>query len=172
MSQQSALSGKPDSQGFFGAYGGQYVPEPVRARLDELAGAIDSAMGKKRVSAETGAGQHGVATAAGAALMGLECTICMGEVDIERQHLNVIRMEMLGARVLPAKSGQRTLKEAVDEALAVWIDDPEMFYVLGSAVGPHPYPYMVRHFQSVIGREARAQMLEELGRRAGRAARL
>ena len=230
MSQQSALSGKPDSRGFFGAYGGQYVPEPVRARLDELAGAFDAAlsdasfqreleylfvhytgrpspvfhcanlsrmlggariwlkredlnhlgahkinntlgqcllakrMGKKRVIAETGAGQHGVATAAGAALMGLECTIRMGEVDIERQHLNVIRMEMLGARVLPAKSGQRTLKEAVDEALAVWIDDPEMFYVLGSAVGPHPYPYMVRHFQSVIGREARAQLLEELGR--------
>ncbi|WP_165177113.1 tryptophan synthase subunit beta [Desulfovibrio sp. ZJ369] len=227
---QSARYGIPDSRGFFGAYGGQYVPEAIKARLDELSRALDAAledtsfqreleslfvhytgrpspvfhcanlserlggaqiwlkredlnhlgahkinntlgqcllarrMGKKRVIAETGAGQHGVATAASAALMGLECTICMGEVDIERQHLNVIRMEMLGARVLPATSGQRTLKEAVDEALALWISDPDMFYVLGSAVGPHPYPYMVRRFQSVIGREARAQMLEELGR--------
>ena len=121
-------------------------------------------MGKKRVVAETGAGQHGVATAASAALMGLECAVYMGEVDMARQRLNVIRMEMLGSSVVAALSGQRTLKEAVDEALQAWISDPDMFYVLGSAVGPHPYPYMVRYFQSIIGREAREQMLSELGR--------
>lgn len=221
---------KPDSGGFFGAYGGQFVPEPVKARLDELSAAFDAAMkdesfgrelaylnvhyagrpspvfhcenlsrelggaqiwlkredlnhlgahkinntlgqcllarrmGKKHVIAETGAGQHGVATAACAALMGLECSIYMGEVDVKRQRLNVIRMEMLGAKVVVAKSGQRTLKEAVDEALAAWLADSSLFYALGSAVGPHPYPYMVRHFQSVIGREAREQMLEMAAR--------
>lgn len=230
MSQHSASHDKPDSKGFFGAYGGQFVPEPVKARLDELTAAMESAladpgfmrelndlfihytgrpspvfhcanlshklggaqiwlkredlnhlgahkinntlgqcllakrMGKSRIIAETGAGQHGVATAATAALMGLECTICMGEVDMERQHLNVIRMRMLGADVVAATSGQRTLKEAVDEALALWVADDAMFYVLGSAVGPHPYPYMVRQFQSVVGSEARAQMLEACGR--------
>ncbi len=228
--QDATLRGTPDSRGFFGAYGGQFVPAPLKARLDELADAFGAAledasfqreldslfthfagrpspvfhcanlsralggaqiwlkredlnhlgahkinntlgqcllakrMGKKRVIAETGAGQHGVATAASAALMGLECAVYMGEVDMARQRLNVIRMEMLGSRVVAARSGQRTLKEAVDEALEAWIADPEMFYVLGSAVGPHPYPYMVRHFQSIIGREARAQMLAELGR--------
>ena len=216
--------------GFFGAYGGSFVPEALQPRLDEVSRAFEDAlrdpaffeeleyllahfagrpspvfhcanlsrrlggaqiwlkredlnhlgahkvnntlgqcllakrMGKTRVIAETGAGQHGVGTAAATALMGLECTICMGEVDIERQHLNVTRMEMLGATVRAATSGQRTLKEAVDEALDIWVNDPEMFYVLGSAVGPHPYPYMVRQFQSVIGREARAQMLEAAGR--------
>ena len=216
--------------GFFGAYGGSFVPEALQPRLDEVSRAFEDAlkdpaffaeldyllahiagrpspvfhcanlsrrlggaqiwlkredlnhlgahkvnntlgqcllakrMGKTRVIAETGAGQHGVGTAAAAALMGLECTICMGEVDSERQHLNVTRMEMLGATVRAATSGQRTLKEAVDEALDIWVNDPEMFYVLGSAVGPHPYPYMVRQFQSVIGREARAQMLEAAGR--------
>ena len=228
--QDVALTGKPDSRGFFGAYGGQFVPAPLKARLDEVADAFAAAledasfhreldslnthfagrpspvfhcvnlsrslggaqiwlkredlnhlgahkinntlgqcllarrMGKKRVVAETGAGQHGVATAASAALMDLECAVYMGEVDMARQRLNVIRMEMLGSRVVAALSGQRTLKEAVDEALEAWIADPEMFYVLGSAVGPHPYPYMVRYFQSVIGREARSQMLAELGR--------
>ncbi len=216
--------------GFFGAYGGSFVPEALQPRLDEVSRAFEQAlgdpaffdelayllkhfagrpspifhcanlsrrlggaqiwlkredlnhlgahkvnntlgqcllakrMGKTHVIAETGAGQHGVGTAAAAALMGLKCTICMGEVDIARQHLNVTRMEMLGATVRAATSGQRTLKEAVDEALDIWVNDPEMFYVLGSAVGPHPYPYMVRHFQSVIGREARAQMLETVGR--------
>lgn len=122
-------------------------------------------MGKKRIIAETGAGQHGVATAATAALMGMECTIHMGAEDIERQKLNVFRMEMMGARVVPAMSGQRTLKEAVDEALAAWVQDAEnTYYLLGSAVGPHPYPLMVRQFQSVIGREAREQILELEGR--------
>lgn len=226
----SKYSAKPDSNGFFGAYGGQYVPAELKARLDEVATAFFDAladpefdrtladlfihyagrpspvfrcanldrelggaqiwlkredlnhlgahkinntlgqcllakrMGKKRVVAETGAGQHGVATAASAALMALECAIYMGEVDMARQRLNVIRMEILGATVVAAMSGQRTLKEAVDEALLAWINDDDLFYVLGSAVGPHPYPYMVRYFQSVIGREARAQMLEQTGR--------
>ena len=121
-------------------------------------------MGKKRIVAETGAGQHGVATAATAALLGLECTVYMGAEDMKRQRLNVIRMEMLGAKVVPALSGQRTLKEAVDEALAAWIANPDTFYVRGSAVGPHPYPTMGRHFQAVIGCEAREQMLAECGK--------
>ena len=119
-------------------------------------------MGKKRVIAETGAGQHGVATAATAAMLGMECIIIMGEVDIKRQELNVFRMEMMGAKVVPAKSGQRTLKEAVDEALALWVQEADdTFYVLGSALGPHPYPQIVRDFQSIIGTEARAQMQKE-----------
>ena len=230
MTEVAKLTGKPDSSGFFGAHGGQFVPGPLKARLDEVTGAFLDAMddeaftreldyllahyagrpsplfrcsnlerlhggaqiwlkredlnhlgahkinntlgqcllarrmGKKKVIAETGAGQHGVATAASAALLGLECIVCMGEVDIRRQQLNVVRMKMLGAEVRSATSGQRTLKEAVDEALSIWVDSPDTFYVLGSAVGPHPYPYMVRHFQSVIGREARAQMLAETGR--------
>ena len=228
MSKSTPCAAPAD--GFFGAYGGSFVPEALQPRLDEVSRALEGAledpaffeeldyllahfagrpspvfhcanlsrklggaqiwlkredlnhlgahkvnntlgqcllakrMGKTRVIAETGAGQHGVGTAAAAALMGLDCTICMGEVDIVRQHLNVTRMEMLGATVRAATSGQRTLKEAVDEALDIWVNDPEMFYVLGSAVGPHPYPYMVLVFQSVIGREARAQMLESTGR--------
>ncbi len=121
-------------------------------------------MGKKKIIAETGAGQHGVATAATAALMGMECRVFMGETDMERQKLNVFRMRMMGAEVVPAMSGQRTLKEAVDEALEAWVKDPDTFYLLGSAVGPHPFPVMVRDFQSVIGSEARAQSLEAEGR--------
>ena len=213
--------------GFFGPYGGQFVPENVQAVLQELDQAFQSAkqdpaflrdfsyylsayacrpsplyhcanlsrrlggarvyikredlnhlgahkvnntigqillarrMGKKKIIAETGAGQHGVATAATAALMDMECTICMGEEDIRRQELNVFRMEMMGARVVPATSGQRTLKEAVDEALHAWVQDAEKtFYLLGSAVGPHPYPSMVRYFQEIIGTEAREQIQE------------
>ncbi len=218
------------STGVFGAYGGQYVPEPLKKVLDDVATAFNKyrddpefnaelqdlykhyvgrpspiyhcrnlseklggaqiylkredlnhlgahkinntlgqvllakRMGKKRVVAETGAGQHGVATAATAALFGLPCVIYMGEVDMQRQALNVVRMRMMGAEVRAAMSGQRTLKEAVDEALDCFVQDPDMFYVLGSAVGPHPYPVIVRHFQAVISREARAQCLEELGR--------
>lgn len=121
-------------------------------------------MGKTRVVAETGAGQHGVATAATAALMGMACTVFMGEEDMKRQALNVFRMRLLGAEVVCALSGQRTLKEAVDEALEFWIEhSADTFYVLGSAVGPHPYPLMVRTFQSIIGVEAREQMLEMTG---------
>jgi tryptophan synthase beta chain len=122
-------------------------------------------MGKKRIIAETGAGQHGVATSATAALMGMECTIYMGAEDMKRQRHNVFRMEMLGARVVPAMSGQQTLKEAVDEAIGAWVEDVDnSFYLLGSAVGPHPYPTMVKYFQSVISKEAREQILEKEGR--------
>jgi tryptophan synthase beta subunit len=124
---------------------------------------LASRMGKKRLVAETGAGQHGVATAATAALFGMECIVYMGEEDMKRQALNVFRMRMMGAEVRPAMSGQRTLKEAVDEALACFVQEPDMFYVLGSAVGPHPYPVMVRSFQSIIGKEARAQFLQDVG---------
>jgi len=124
---------------------------------------LASRMGKTKVVAETGAGQHGVATAATAALFGMQCVVYMGEEDIRRQALNVIRMRMMGAEVRPATSGQGTLKEAVDEALECFVNDPEMFYVLGSAVGPHPYPVMVRHFQSILGVESRAQFLEQVG---------
>ena len=222
---------KPTADGFFGAYGGQFVPEPIKDILDELARAFEryrndpdfikeyeyyqkqftgrpnplyfcanltrrcggakiylkredlnhlgahklnntigqillaKRMGKKKIIAETGAGQHGVATAATAALMGMECTIHMGAVDVERQKLNVFRMQMMGARVVPAESGQKTLKEAVDEALMAWVQDAQnTFYLLGSAVGPHPYPSMVREFQSIVGREAKAQVLEAEGR--------
>ncbi|NDV22789.1 tryptophan synthase subunit beta [Desulfovibrio sp. JC022] len=220
-----------NADGFFGEYGGQYVPEQLLPILNELAETYEKfrkdpdfikefqyylakysgrptplylcsnlteelggakiylkredlnhlgahkvnntigqillakRMGKKKIIAETGAGQHGVATAATCALMGMECTIVMGEVDIERQKLNVFRMRMMGAKVVAATSGQKTLKEAVDEALAAWIGDAEnTFYLLGSAVGPHPYPVMVRDFQSVIGREAKQQCLEDEGR--------
>lgn len=221
----------PTADGFFGDYGGQFVPAPIRAALDELSGAFEryrndpefwkeyayyqkhftgrpspvyfcsnltrhcggakiylkredlnhlgahkvnntigqillaKRMGKKKIVAETGAGQHGVATAATAALMGMECAVHMGAVDVERQKLNVFRMRMMGATVVPAESGQRTLKEAVDEALAAWVQDVDnTFYLLGSAVGPHPYPLMVREFQAVLGREAREQILEAEGR--------
>ncbi len=219
------------ADGFFGEYGGQFVPEPLIPILNELADTYNKykddtefkrefeyylakysgrptplylcsnltrelggakiylkredlnhlgahkvnntlgqillakRMGKKKIIAETGAGQHGVATAATAALMGMECTIYMGAVDVERQKLNVFRMQMMGAKVIPATSGQCTLKEAVDEALGAWIQDAkDTFYLLGSAVGPHPYPLMVRDFQSVIGKEAREQILEDEGR--------
>jgi tryptophan synthase beta chain len=221
----------PDSRGFFGEYGGQFIPQGLQPVLDELAEAFDkfkddpkfnsefnhyirhysgrptplyfcsnltrefnggkiylkredlnhlgahkvnntlgqillaARMGKKKVIAETGAGQHGVATAATAAFMGMECKIFMGEEDIRRQKPNVFRMEMLGAEVIPAKSGQRTLKEAVDEAIAAWMQDADKsYYLLGSAVGPHPYPVMVRHFQSIIGKESREQILELEGK--------
>ncbi|SKA80658.1 tryptophan synthase subunit beta [Desulfobaculum bizertense] len=221
----------PNADGFFGEYGGQFIPDELLTVVNELSNAYDEVkdtpefinefkrllkhfsgrptplyfcsnltkklggaklylkredlnhlgahkvnntigqillakhMGKKKIIAETGAGQHGVATAATAALMGMECTIFMGETDIERQKLNVFRMEMMGAKVVPAMSGQRTLKEAVDEALGAWVADAQnTFYLLGSAVGPHPYPAMVRDFQSVIGKEARKQILELEGK--------
>jgi len=119
-------------------------------------------MGKKRIIAETGAGQHGVATATVCALFNMDCTIYMGEVDIERQALNVFKMELLGAKVVAATSGQKTLKEAVDEALTDYVINCEnTFYLLGSVVGPHPYPVMVREFQSVIGNEVKEQIFEK-----------
>lgn len=220
-----------DATGFFGPYGGQFVPQALKAALDEIAAAfvrykddpeflrerqrymaqyqgratpvffcenltrrcggaqiwlkredlnhlgahkvnntlgqilLAKRMGKKRIIAETGAGQHGVATAATAALMGMECVVYMGEKDIERQRLNVFRMEMMGAKVVAATRGYKGLKEAVDlaiEDLLAHLDTT--FYLLGSAVGPHPYPSMVGYFQSVISEESRRQMLEQTGR--------
>ena len=122
-------------------------------------------MGKKRVLAETGAGQHGVATATAAALMDMECTVYMGREDTERQALNVFRMELLGAKVVAVESGTKTLKDTVNEALRQWTANVnDTYYVLGSVMGPHPYPEMVRDFQSVIGKEVKAQMLEKEGR--------
>jgi len=120
-------------------------------------------MGKKKIIAETGAGMHGVASATVAALMGMECDIYMGVVDIGRQAPNVLRMKALGARVVPVSEGQGTLKEAVDAALEVFCKDLSVFYLLGSAVGPHPYPTIVQDFQKIIGEEARAQMIERTG---------
>jgi tryptophan synthase beta chain len=122
-------------------------------------------MGKRRVIAETGAGQHGVATATVCALFGLACVVYMGAEDVRRQKLNVFRMQLLGAEVREVDSGSRTLKDAINEALRDWVARPtDTYYLLGSALGPHPYPLMVRDFQSVIGREARAQILEREGR--------
>jgi len=122
-------------------------------------------MGKTRIIAETGAGQHGVAAATVCALFGMPCVVYMGEVDIERQQPNVFRMKLLGAEVVPVKSGSRTLKDALNEALRDWVTNvADTFYIIGTVAGPHPYPMMVRDFQSVIGEEARAQMLDVEGR--------
>jgi tryptophan synthase beta chain len=122
-------------------------------------------MGKRRIVAETGAGQHGVASATAAALLGLECVVYMGVVDIARQEPNVFRMKLLGAEVRPVSSGTKTLKDAINEAIRDWVTNVrDTHYLLGSALGPHPYPTMVREFQSVIGREAREQLLAEVGR--------
>lgn len=217
----------PNSTGYFGPYGGRFVPETLMAPLEELTKAYFAAkddpkfieelnyylkhyagrptplyfaerlskelggpkiylkredlahtgahkinntigqlllagrMKKKRIIAETGAGQHGVATATAAALFGLECIVYMGEEDVKRQALNVFRMELLGAKVVTVKSGSRTLKDAINETLRDWMAHPnDTFYCLGSCVGPHPYPMMVRNFQSVIGKEAKNQHFE------------
>jgi tryptophan synthase beta chain len=217
----------PDERGYFGDFGGRFVPETLTAALEELERAfaelasrpdfrdeyegllgqwvgrptplgyarrlsellggariwlkredlahtgahkINNAlgqamlarrMGKPRVIAETGAGQHGVATASAAAVCGLTCDVYMGEVDILRQRPNVRRMELLGARVVPVRSGGRTLRDAINEAIRDWVTHVRTtHYVIGSVVGPHPYPLLVRELQSVIGREARAQILE------------
>jgi len=121
-------------------------------------------MGAKRVVAETGAGQHGVATAAACARLGLPCKVFMGAVDVQRQAPNVQRMKLLGAELISVTAGDATLRAAINEAMREWVSDPdEIFYLLGSAVGPHPYPWMVREFQSVIGREARAQIIDKTG---------
>jgi tryptophan synthase beta chain len=218
----------PDARGYFGAYGGRFVPETLVAPIEELtagylAARADAAfsdeldrllahyvgrptplyetqriapnhrvllkredlthtgahkinnalgqallarrMGKRRVVAETGAGQHGVATATACALLGLECHVYMGAEDMRRQALNVVRMQLLGASVRQVDAGSRTLKDAINEAMRDWVANVrDTYYLLGSALGPHPYPLMVREFQSVIGREARRQMLEQLGR--------
>src|SRR5437016_8082662 len=128
-------------------------------------GLLARRMGKKRIIAETGAGQHGVATATVCALLGFECDVYMGEEDIRRQELNVFRMKLLGARVVPVSAGSRTLKDAINESMRDWVTNVRTtYYMLGSVLGPHPYPQMVRDFQSVIGREVRAQILEKEGR--------
>jgi tryptophan synthase beta chain len=122
-------------------------------------------MGKRRIIAETGAGQHGVASATVAARLGLECVVYMGAVDIERQAINVYRMKLLGASVVPVTSGSKTLKDALNEAMRDWVTNVEnTFYIIGTVAGPHPYPMMVRDFNAIVGREARAQMLAEHGR--------
>lgn len=120
-------------------------------------------IGKTRILAETGAGQHGVATATACAKLGLECVVYMGEVDAARQRPNVLRMELMGARVEVVKHGQRTLKDAINEAMRAWVSDPEAHYVLGSALGPHPFPSLVADFHEVIGLEAREQILKQAG---------
>jgi len=128
-------------------------------------GLLAKRMGKRRIIAETGAGQHGVATAAVCAMLGIECTVYMGEEDIRRQAPNVFRMKLLGATVSPVRSGSRTLKDAINEAIRDWVTNcNNTHYLLGSVVGPHPYPSMVRDFQSIIGKEARHQVVEQAGR--------
>ena len=224
----------PDARGYFGAYGGRFVPETLVAPIEELttgylAARADAAfrdqlgallrhyvgrptplyetrrlashagragsvrillkredlthtgahkinnamgqallatrMGKRRVVAETGAGQHGVATATACALLGLECCVYMGAEDMRRQALNVVRMRLLGSDVRQVDSGSRTLKDAINEAMRDWVANvADTYYLLGSALGPHPYPLMVREFQSIIGQEARRQMLDQTGR--------
>jgi len=122
-------------------------------------------MGKRRIIAETGAGQHGVASATVATRLGLECVVYMGAVDIERQKINVYRMKLLGAEVVPVTSGSKTLKDALNEAMRDWVTNvADTFYIIGTVAGPHPYPMMVRDFNAIVGREARAQMLEQYGR--------
>ncbi|MDD7504471.1 MAG: pyridoxal-phosphate dependent enzyme, partial [Actinomycetaceae bacterium] len=125
---------------------------------------LTKSLGKHRVIAETGAGQHGVATATAAALLGLDCTIYMGAIDAERQHLNVVRMELLGATVVPVQTGSRTLKDAINEAFRDWVTNVDTTnYIFGTAAGPHPFPGLVRDLQKIIGEEARAQLLDITG---------
>ncbi|WP_051173963.1 tryptophan synthase subunit beta [Amycolatopsis orientalis] len=221
----------PDDRGYYGPYGGRFMPEALIGVVDEVAAEYDKArtdpdfvnefrrllrdyagrpsllteakrfgehaggahvflkredlnhtgshkinnvlgqalltkrMGKKRVIAETGAGQHGVATATACALLDLECIVYMGEVDTERQALNVARMKLLGAEVVPVKTGSRTLKDAINEALRDWVTNADTtHYLFGTAAGPYPFPMMVRNFHKIIGEEARAQILEQAGR--------
>src|SRR6185437_12022005 len=126
---------------------------------------VARAMGKSRIIAETGAGSHGVATATVCARYGMQCVVYMGEVDIERQKINVYRMKLLGAEVVPVHSGSKTLKDALNEALRDWVSNiADTFYITGTVAGPHPYPMMVRAFAAVVGREARAPMLAQYGR--------
>jgi tryptophan synthase beta chain len=224
------MTALPDRQGYFGEFGGKYVPETLMAALDEFESAykavrrdrefrrelddilanfvgrptalteapkfaelcgkfrlflkredlnhtgahkinnaigqalIAKRMGKQRIIAETGAGQHGVATATACALLGLGCVVYMGEVDMARQELNVFRMRLLGAEVVPVSSGSRTLKDAINEAIRDWVTNVRTtHYIIGSVLGPHPYPMIVRDFQSVIGREALAQLRKRVG---------
>lgn len=228
---QTGQTNLPDERGYFGEFGGRFVPETLMPALDELETAYQQAladpdfhrelkhlqetytgrptpvtfarrltahlggaqiylkredlahtgahkinnalgqallarrMGKQRIIAETGAGQHGVASATAAALLGLDCHVYMGTVDIARQQPNVFRMKLLGTEVIPVESGSKTLKDAINEAIRDWVTNVQnTFYLLGSALGPHPYPKMVRDFQSVIGVEARGQIHDQAGR--------
>jgi len=221
----------PDERGYYGDYGGSFVPETLIPALDELSaaygkykrdpgflsrlaalerdysgrptplyhaqrltrycggaqvylkredlahtgahkinnalgqGLLAKAMGKQRIIAETGAGQHGVAAAAVCSMLGQQCIVYMGEEDVQRQSLNVFRMKLMGAEVRPVSSGSKTLKDAINEAIRDWVSNVvDSYYLIGSVVGPHPYPLMVRDFQSVIGREARIQVMEQCGR--------
>src|SRR3989344_1406986 len=153
--------------GYFGQYGGQIVPEEINHtgahKINHTLGEalLAKRMGKRKLLAETGAGQHGVALATAASLLGLECEIHMGAIDIAKQHPNVVRMKMLGAKVVSVESGGRCLKDAVDSAFTAYVKDPKnIFFGIGSVVGPHPYPTMVRYFQSVVGKETREQIIE------------
>jgi tryptophan synthase beta chain len=175
--QERTYSGRPTPL-YFARRLSQRVGARVYLKREDLAhtgahkinnalgqGLLAQRMGKRRVIAETGAGQHGVATATIAAKLGMQCVVYMGEEDIRRQSLNVFRMKLLGAEVRPVSSGSRTLKDATNEAMRDWVTNvADTFYIIGSAVGPHPYPQMVRAFQSVIGQEARAQIQEAEGR--------
>lgn len=231
MKTKKLVKKGPDAKGYFGEFGGRYVPETLIRALDELTlaygkirkdrafhkelrgyledyagrptalyearnltrhfnrakiflkredlchtgahkinstlaqGLLARRLGKKRIVAETGAGQHGVATATAARVFGLKCVVYMGALDVERQALNVYKMKLLGAEVVPVYSGSKTLKDATNEAIRDWVTNVEStHYLIGSVVGPHPYPMMVRDFQSVIGRETRAQILKRVGR--------
>lgn len=224
------LQQQPDEQGYFGEYGGSFIPEKLQEIIDEITDAylelrddpdfqkelrylykhyvgrpspifhskalsdklggaqiyfkredlnhtgahkinhclgealVAKKMGKKKIIAETGAGQHGVALATAAALVGLECDIYMGEVDIKKEHPNVIRMQILGANVIPVSRGTKTLKDAVDAAFEAYVKDPvTQLYAIGSVVGPHPFPMMVRDFQQIVGEEAKGQFEEMTG---------
>ncbi|MFA7246781.1 MAG: pyridoxal-phosphate dependent enzyme, partial [Dehalococcoidia bacterium] len=221
----------PDEKGYFGEFGGRFVPETLIPALDELSAAYEKyredpgflsrlsalerdysgrptplyhaqklteycggaqvylkredlahtgahkinnalgqgllaeAMGKRRIIAETGAGQHGVAVAAVCSMLGQQCIVYMGEEDVQRQSLNVFRMKLMGAEMRPVSSGSKTLKDAINEAIRDWVSNvANSYYLIGSVVGPHPYPLMVRDFQSVIGRESRLQVVEQCGR--------
>ncbi len=228
----------PDTEGYFGEFGGRFVPETLMPALEQLEGAFEEAsdehqfrreldyylreyvgrpnplyyaerltklvggpriylkredlnhtgahkinntlgqvllaarMGKKRIIAETGAGQHGVASATAAAMFGMECDVYMGEEDIRRQKLNCLRMKLLGAKVVPVNTGSKTLKDATNEAMRDWMASfDNTHYIIGSVVGPHPFPKMVAYFQRVIGEEAREQILKAEGRLPGQCRR-
>jgi tryptophan synthase beta chain len=174
---QRSYTGRPTPLSFAARLSAQCGGAQIYLKREDLAhtgahkinnalgqGLLARRMGKRRIIAETGAGQHGVATATICALLGMECVVYMGTDDMARQRPNVFRMKLLGAEVRGVDSGSRTLKDAINEAMRDWVTNPESYYLLGSALGPHPYPTMVRDFQRVIGEEARQQMLEATGR--------
>ncbi len=174
---QRTYTGRPTPLTFAQRLSAEYGGAQIYLKREDLAhtgahkinnalgqGLLARRMGKRRVIAETGAGQHGVATATVCALLGIECVVYMGVEDMRRQRPNVFRMRLLGAEVRAVDTGSCTLKDAINEAMRDWVTNPDSYYLLGSALGPHPYPTMVRDFQTVIGHEARGQMLEQVGR--------